>query len=140
MEKLLAKAEALDFSTDSDDEAWFFIFSILLSLLLSLLLFQLFINILLTQSSSSSDRQLLFEGKSFICLLQLLIYKRVMFLRGLSTLGKPMKFFHKIPLKWSLYTRDNFSKKASKSKESTLLSKFEWDQLFPNIINKISLL
>ena len=32
VEKLLAKAEALDFSTDSDDDARYFIFYILLSL------------------------------------------------------------------------------------------------------------
>ena len=43
----------------------------------------------------------------------------------------PKEFFHEIPLKWPLYIRDNFSKKVSKSKESTLRSKFESDRLFP---------
>lgn len=41
-----------------------------------------------------------------------------------------MKFFDEIWLKWPVYFRDNFSKKASKSKESTLWSKFESDRLF----------
>jgi len=76
---------------------------------------------------------LFFEEKAFIYLLQLLNYKRVMFLREWTTCGKLLRFFHEISLKWPVYTSDNFSKKASKSKESTLRSKFEWDHLFGDI-------
>ncbi len=79
MEKLLAKAEALDFSTDSDDEAWLFIFSILLFLLNFLFFLNFFIGFVLQEYKAPSDRWYFEQKKLLFVCFNLLYIKELSF-------------------------------------------------------------
>ena len=95
MDKLLAKAEALDFSTDSDDEAWSFIFFYFLFSSLSFGIFQLNTLNFTGQPDRQQDRVTHLGEMHLIVGFNLLFIKELSFLGDWSGPGCLRNFFMK---------------------------------------------